>query len=328
MICKQPPSYSDRKKEPTCLRRWALPLEMSYTRLNLLRFTDVPELLAQVPTGPANDIHLPVVLIVANGALPLAFIVDDDLSVKSTHLAVIALGVELSVLDVVVDELDNGLQGFQVLGHIGNLGIGDASAAGDGLELILKTQLGEGVNVLPHINVVAVGVVAFVGHIRDISKPLPVNAGEPVAQGLGRCAVKGEPDISLLLPVIAGLAEPLHDAHSELRSDGVGVADALHDLGGLIQADVAQGDGRVAAIQQGLNGCALGQTGDSAILPVDGTAVRSYLLQRFMPTHQSIKAQLQALFQDGPELVLITVGQKSNLGQVEGHNTLVDLWIS
>lgn len=325
MICKQPPSYSGRKKSPPAHADGPLQLEVSHTSPNLLRLADVPELLAQVAAGPANDIHLPMILIVANGALPLAFIVDDDLSVKSAHLAVIALGVELSVLDVVVDELDNGLQGFQVLGHIGNLSIGDASAAGDGLELILKTQLGEGVNVLPHINVVAVGVIALVGHIRDIPKPLTVNAGKPVAQRLGRGAVESKPNIGLLLPVVTGLAKPLHYPHGELSSGRVGVTDTLHHLGGLIQANVAQGDGGVAAVEQGLDRGSLGQPGDGAVLPVDWAAVRSHLLQSLMPAHQGVKAKLQPFFQDSPELILVSIGQERNLGQVEGHNTLVDL---
>ena len=127
---------------------------MSYARLDLLRFTDVPELLAQVPAGPANDIHLPMILIVANGALPLAFIVDDDLSIKPAHLAVVALGVELGVLDVVIDEPHHILQRLQVVAHIGDLHVGDAAAAGNLLELALKHELGEGVDVLDRKSVV------------------------------------------------------------------------------------------------------------------------------------------------------------------------------
>lgn len=323
MVCKLKIMYSSKK--PIRITRMGFVLEMRYPRFNLPGFANIPELLSQVAAGPAHNIHSPAILVVTDGALPLTIIVDDDFSIKPAHLAVVALGVKLGVLDVVVNELDNSLQGIQVLGHIGNLSVGNASSAGDRLELVFKAQLRERINMLPHINVVAVGVVALVGDIRDITKPLTVNAGKPVAQRLGRGAVESKPNIGLLLPVVTGLAKPLHYPHGELSSGRVGVTDTLHHLGGLIQANVAQGDGGVAAVEQGLDRGSLGQPGDGAVLPVDGAAVRSHLLQSLMPAHQGVKAKLQPFFQDSPELILVSIGQERNLGQVEGHNTLVDL---
>ena len=74
------------------------------------------------------------------------------------------------------------------------------------MELALKGELVEGVDLLPHIHVVAVGVVSLVGDVRDGPKAFLVNAGEAVTQALGRGAVEGEADVGLRLPVIAGTA--------------------------------------------------------------------------------------------------------------------------
>lgn len=241
--------------------------------LDLLGLAHIPELLAQVAAGSADDIHLPLVLIVANWAFPLAVIIDDDLAIETADVAVVALGVELGVLDVVVNELHDLLQGLQVLTHIGDLRIGDAAAAGDGLELVLEGQLGERIDVLPNIYMVAVRVVALVGDIRDVTEPLTVDAGESVAERLSRGAVEGKPDVGLGLPVVAGLPQPLHHPHGKLRAHRICVADALHELGGLIEANVAQRDGGVATIEQRLNGLPLAQTGNGAILPVQRAAV-------------------------------------------------------
>ena len=94
-------------------------------------FPLVPEVLAQIAAGPPRHVHLGVVLVVAHGALPLVVLVDDDLAVVAAHLAVVALGVELGILDVVVDEPHHVPQGLQVVAHVGDLHIGDAAAGGD-----------------------------------------------------------------------------------------------------------------------------------------------------------------------------------------------------
>ena len=134
---------------------------MHHSGINLFRLTHIPEILAKITACTSCNIHLRVILIAAVGALPLVVVVDDDLPVIAAHLAVVALGVEFGVLDVVIDEADDLLQGLQIVAHIGDLHIGDAAAGGDLLELALKGKLIEGVDVLPHIHVIAVGVVAL-----------------------------------------------------------------------------------------------------------------------------------------------------------------------
>lgn len=61
------------------------------------------------------------------------------------------------------------------------------------MELALKGELIEGVDVLPHIHMVAVGVVALVGDVGDGAEALLVDAGEAVAQGLGGVPYRAKP---------------------------------------------------------------------------------------------------------------------------------------
>ena len=210
------------------------------------------------------------------------------------------------------------------MAHVGDFHIGDTAAGGDTLELALEGELVKGVDLLPHIHMVAVGVVALVGDVGDGAEALLVDAGEAVAQGLGGGAVEGEADIGFGLPVVAGLAQPVHHLQGELGAAGLGVADAGDQLGELIQADVAQGDGGVAAVEQGLDGRPLGQAGDGPILPVDGGGVGPHLFQGVVPAHDGLKAQVQPLLQKGPELVLVAAGQNADLRQVQGDHALVE----
>ena len=110
-------------------------LQMQNSGLDLLGLAHVPEVLAQIAAGAAGNVHLGVVLVAAVGALPLVVIIDNDLPVVAADLTVVALGVELGVLDVVVDEADHVLHGLQIVAHVGDLHIGDGAAGGDLLEL-------------------------------------------------------------------------------------------------------------------------------------------------------------------------------------------------
>ena len=260
----------------------------------------------------------------AHRALPLQVVVDGDLPIIAAALAVVALGVELGVLDVVVDEPDHLFQSLQVVAHVGDLHIGDASAGGDLLELALKGELGEGVDVLPHVHVIAVCIITLVSYIWYRPEALLINAGEAVAQGLGGGAVQGKADVGLLLPGVAGGAQPLHHLQGEGLSLRGGLGAALHQLGHLVQADIAQGDGGVAAVEQRLDGGPLGQAGNGAVLPVDGAGVGAHVLQGVVAAHEGLEAQLEPLVQQLPELLLIPPGQDADLGQVQGDHALVE----
>ena len=82
-------------------------LQVQHTLLDLLRAALVPELRANVTAGAAGDIHLILVGVAALGAAPdeLAVLLHDiDLAIPAAHLAVVALGVQIGVDDVIVDE--------------------------------------------------------------------------------------------------------------------------------------------------------------------------------------------------------------------------------
>ena len=74
---------------------------------DLLGLTDVPEVLTEITAGTAGNVHLRVILVTASGTLPLAVLVYGDLTVESALVTVVTLGVELGVLNVIVNKLDD-----------------------------------------------------------------------------------------------------------------------------------------------------------------------------------------------------------------------------
>ena len=92
-----------------------------------------------------------------------------------------------------------------------------APPGGEGLELGLKGQLGEGVDLLGDVDVVAVGDVGLVGDAGDDAEALLQALGELVGGGLQRRAVEGEVDVLFGLP---GGGGPVHVFH-DLQGEGV-----------------------------------------------------------------------------------------------------------
>ncbi len=84
---------------------------------------------------------------------------------------------------------------LEVVLHIGHFHIADGTARGELLELALELQLGEGVDLLGHMDVVAVGDIALVRDARDNAEALLQALGELVGRGLQRRAVQGEIDV-------------------------------------------------------------------------------------------------------------------------------------
>ena len=93
---------------------------MQYAGSDFLGLTYVPEVFAEVTAGTAGNVHLCVVLVTASGAFPLAVLVNDYLTVKAALVAVVTLGVELCVLNVVIDELNDFRKSLEVMTHIRN----------------------------------------------------------------------------------------------------------------------------------------------------------------------------------------------------------------
>ena len=123
---------------------------MQHPVFDLLSATLIPELSADVAAGASCYIQLVLIPVAALGAFPHQFAVvlhDLDLAIVAADLAVIGLGVQLRIHDVVVDELEHAYDRFQIVLHIGHFHIADGAAGGQLLELGLKLQLGKGIDV-------------------------------------------------------------------------------------------------------------------------------------------------------------------------------------
>lgn len=91
----------------------------------------IPVLSADVAAGASCDVHLILVTVVALGAFPYQFAVVFDylyLAVKTADLTVIALGIQLCIHNVIVDEPDNIQHSGNILLHIWNFNIAYSAA--------------------------------------------------------------------------------------------------------------------------------------------------------------------------------------------------------
>ena len=239
---------------------------------NLLRPSLVPELSADVAAGASGHVHLGLVSVSALGALPdefTAFLDDFNLTIPAAALAVVALGVELGVDDVLVDELDEGQNSRDVVLHIGNLNIADGTTRRQGLELGLELQLCEGVNFLCHMDVIAVGDVVLVGDAGDHPKAALKSLSELIGSGFQGRAVQREVDVALFFPLGTGVVHVLHDLECERFSLFIRMAFASHVLDALVEAGVAKRDSGISIEEQLVDDLTLLQSSQGTILPKD-----------------------------------------------------------
>ena len=300
---------------------------MQHAVADLLGSALVPELGTDVAARTTSDIHLLLVTIAAIGALPhqLAVILHDlDLAVITADLTVIGFGVQLRIHDVVIDELQHTYDGFQIVLHVGHFHIADGTARGQALEVGFKLQLGEGINLLRHMHMVAVGDIVLVGNAGHDAKPLLQALGELVGGGFQRGAIEGVVHVLGLLPLVALVVHVLHHAEGEGLCAGVGVALAGHILHALIQAGVTEADGGVAAEEQLVDLLALLEAGQCAVLPQDGCGIAGSAQQPLVPCLQCAVAQGQTLVENLPELLLILARGQGHVHQVDGNHTLVE----
>lgn len=300
---------------------------MQHAVLDLGGAALVPELGADVTAGTAGHVQLVLVTVVAVRALPhqLAVILHDlDLAVEAADLAVVALGVQLGVHDVLVDELHDPDDRSQIILHVGHFHIADGAARRQTLEVALKFQLGESVDVFGHMDVIGVGDIVAVGDAGHDAEALLQALGKLVSGGFQRGTVQAEVDVGLRLPLGAGIIHMLHDAQGKGFGGRVGVALAGHILAALIQARITQADGGITAVQQLVDGLALLQAGQSAILPQDGRGIGQGALQAVVAAHEGFMAQIQTLVEDLPELVEIAAGGQSHVHQVDSDHALVE----
>ena len=118
----------------------------------------------------------------ALGAFSFAFLVYDDLAIVLAFVAVVRFGIKFCVLDIFIDKSDHGFEGLNVFLHIGNLDVGDGASGRDLLELGLEGEFGEGVDGFSHVDMVRIGIVAFVGDVGDRSEFFFIDLGEAVAE--------------------------------------------------------------------------------------------------------------------------------------------------
>ena len=302
-------------------------LQMQYPVPDFLSPALIPELGADIAAGAAGHVHLVLIRVAALGAFPdqLAVVLHDlDLAVPTADLTIVALGVQLSVNDVVVDELHHFQHSGNVVLHIRHFHIADGAAGGEVLELGLEFQLVKGVDMLRYVDVVAVGDVPLVGDAGDDAEAALEAFGELVGGGFQRRAVQGVIDVFRLFPLGTLVVHLLHDGQGKGGGGGVCVAFAGHVLYTFVQSCIAQRDGGVAVVEELVNGLALFQTGQCAVLPQDGGRVGQSALQTVMAALEGAVAQLQTLLEDFPEFFQIAAGGQGHIRQVDGDHALIE----
>ena len=92
----------------------------------------------------------------------------------------------------------------------------------------------------------------------------------------------------------------------------------------LIETCVTQADCAVVVIEQTVDLLAFFQAGYGAVLPEDGRDVRDSSQQSLMAAAQGTVAELQAVFQDLPELVHISIRGAGDVDEVDGDDALIE----
>ena len=219
---------------------------MKDSLLDLLCPSLIPVLRTDVSAGPSRDVHRILIAVPAVRALPDQFVVlvrdDHDLSVISALLAVVALGVELCVHDIVINVLNDCQDRIDIIRHIRNFDIADRSARRQLLELGFELQLRESVDLLCDMNVIAVRNIIPVRDLRDLTEALLQALRELIGRGLERCPVEAEGDVRRSSPLCALVIHELHDLQRKILARRICVGYALHILRALAQACVAEGD--------------------------------------------------------------------------------------
>ena len=158
---------------------------MQYSVFDFLGAALVPILGTDVTAGTAGNVHFALIGIAALGADPnqLAVVfLHFDLTIEAAFLTVVALGVQLSVHNIVVDELHDLQHSVNILLHIGNFHIADSAAGGELLEFGLEAQLGEGIDLFGNVYMIGVGNVTLIGDTGNHTEALLQALGEFVAK--------------------------------------------------------------------------------------------------------------------------------------------------
>ena len=99
---------------------------------------------------------------------------------------------------------------------------------------------------------------------------------------------------------------------------------ALHELGQLVKAYIAERYCRISVHEVLVNLFALSEPCNGSVLPVHGGYVRKRAHECVMTAHQRIEAELESLFEEFPELLLVAARKNAALGKIDGNDALVE----
>ena len=97
-----------------------------------------------------------------------------------------------------------------------------------------------------------------------------------------------------------------------------------HPNAHFVKACITQRNGGITVKQQTINGFALFQSGQSAVLPQNRSYIRDSAQKALMAAAKRPVAKLQTLLQNLPEPIHISLRGACHIHQVNGHNTLVE----
>ena len=284
---------------------------MEYSFLDLLGTSLIPVLGTDVAAGTSCNVHLGLIAVVTVGALPneLAVLVvgDLDLTVEAAHLTVVALGVELGVHDVVVDELHYTENSLDVVLHIGNLDVGDSAAGRKLLELSLESELSKCIDGLGNVNVIRVGDIVSVGNALYYAEAVLKALCKLVGSALKGSAVEGVVDVLGRLPLCGVLVELLHNIKAELLTLAFGELLAVERVYALPKACITERKCGVTAVEILVDLLALLKTGESAVLPEDGSGVGECAGESLVTALKRSVTELHSLVEYLPESLHILV---------------------
>ena len=149
---------------------------MQHPILYLLCSSLIPKLRSDITAGSSCNGKLFLIRIPAVRAAPLELAVavfdNLNLSVKAAGTAVIGLGIQLRIHDVLIDKLHKTQYRRNVVLEIRYLHIANCAARRKLLEIRLKGQLGEGINLLGNMHMVGIGNVVLVRYTGNGSETL------------------------------------------------------------------------------------------------------------------------------------------------------------
>ena len=128
----------------------------------------------------------------------------------------------------------------------------------------------------------------------------------------------------LLLPLLALVVHVLHDGEREGLCLLVRMRSARHILDALVKPRITEGNGRIAAVEELVDGLPLLQPRERAILPEDGRRVRERALQTVVAVHEGAMAKFKAFVEDFPKLILVPARRERHVHEVDGDDALIE----